>query len=288
MEPKPTVVNKESDRRPSRLKKLARPPIHTAKSKPVTIDFSWAKEQVAKLAYGYSVLDISRKEDPNILRLFILPTGKKKLSIVQGLGDRIRSVLGPSVLSARPYQRASNEHGGLLVEIAKRTSIAAFVIKDGCMGGYAIKRLYAGLVTKVIEDSIHSDNLEAGILTSLKESSADETLLSAALSHVYEGRLSSSKDLAKELADWKDAKVLHFSHAARPIKIKLKTGAVVSVIKGDPFGYSIDSKKQLLLLTFPAHGMSTPVALQIAPEYIAWLKESDKKSASIVDKLVGI
>lgn len=288
MEPKPTVLNKESDRRPSRLKRLARPNVRTAKSKPVTIDFKWATEQVAKLAYGYSVLDISRKEDPNTLRLFILPTGKKKLSIVQGLGDRIRSVLGPSVLSARPYQRASNEHGGLLVEIAKRTSIAAFVTKDGCMGGYAIKRLYAGLVTKVIEDSIHSDNLEAEILTSLKESSADEILLSAALAHVYEGRINSSKDLAKELADWKNPTVLHFSHAARPIKIKLKTGAVVSVVKGDPFGYSIDSKKQLLMLTFPAHGMSTQVALQIAPEYMAWLKESDKKSASIVDKLVGI
>ena len=288
MDPKQPVLNKESDRRPSRLKKLARPAIRTAKSKPVNIDFKWATEQVTKLAYGYTVLDISRKEDPNILRLFILPLGKKKLTIVQGLGDRIRSVLGPSVLSAKPYQRSSNEHGGLLVEIAKRTSIAAFVTEDGCMGGYAIKRLYAGLVSKVIADSLPLDNLEEGISVSLKESSADETLLSAALAHVYEGRINSSKDLAKELSEWKDAKVLHFSHAARPIKIKLKTGAVVSVVKGDPFGYSIDSKKQLLMLTFPAHGISTPVALQLAPEYLSWLKESDKKSASIVDKLAGI
>ena len=279
-----TVVTKDSDRRASRLKRMSRTggPGNQPK-KPVYMDFKRAEEQVRRLAYGYLVSNISDKNNPNILTLLVMPETKKSLNIVKGLADRIRSDLGPSVLKAEPYQPGPNQPGGLRVQIARQVTVAAFLCAGvSRMGGHTLKRLYAGISDAALEARLNNVSLDA-----VKDRlSIDDSMIEAALQNVYGSHITGAEELDKDLKSWSNPAILHFSHAISPIKIKLKTGKELEIAKGDPFGYNIAGG--ILKLTFPAHGVVSPVTIEALPVYVDWLKNSDKKYSRVIDKLLGL
>lgn len=284
-------IHQGSDRRLSRLSKVDVKNTKPNKTKPLILDLNRAQEQLVKIAYGYAVSTLDKELDPNKRSFLVMPSTKKSLNAVKVIGDRIRSVLGPNVVSVKPYQAAPGSPGGLKVDIVRSVNVATYV-GASTMGGYAINKLYEGLANRLVASAAHhlygtEEDILSAVNTEIKNSGADESIVTASLARLFDSRITSASDLSKEATSWKDPKILHFSHAASPILITVKsTGVKLQVNKGDPIGYSIDPKAKKIHLSLPAHGVSTPVSIDINEDYVAWLKKSDTKSIKFIESLV--